>query len=246
VLLAREVARRGVKATTANVRELMADLERKHPGDRENSLYASVELSLRRLSPESRERVKVLGVCHGGVHLFVADALLHVGPDAVMRLAAELVEVGLCEDMGYGHLRMDPGLPPYLLGEMTADEAGATCDRWAEAMAQLTDHLYEDRSKDAQLAAQLTLLELPNLLAMLEWVSGEYGRARLSQRAASSDTEPGAEGTDAPYQTSEWPPERVVELAQRVEGLVANLGRQGSSRSQFQSWQRPSDAEPLP
>ena len=52
VLLAREVARRGVRATTENLRRLMADLDRKHPGDRENSLYASVELSLRRLPPE--------------------------------------------------------------------------------------------------------------------------------------------------------------------------------------------------
>ena len=68
VLLAREVARRGVRATTADLRGLMAELERKHPGDRENSLYASVELSLRRLPAATRERVKVLGVCHGGVH----------------------------------------------------------------------------------------------------------------------------------------------------------------------------------
>src|SRR5882724_1332252 len=54
VLLAREVARQGVKGTTGDLRSLMAGLERKHPGDRENSLYASVELSLRRLSAESR------------------------------------------------------------------------------------------------------------------------------------------------------------------------------------------------
>ena len=69
VLLAREVARRGVRATTGDLRSLMADLQRKHPGDRENSLYASVELSLRRLSTESREHVRVLAVCQGGVHL---------------------------------------------------------------------------------------------------------------------------------------------------------------------------------
>ncbi|MCB0000580.1 MAG: hypothetical protein KDE56_32670, partial [Anaerolineales bacterium] len=44
-LLAREVAN-GVRATTQNVAGLMADLEAKNQGDRENSLYASVELSL--------------------------------------------------------------------------------------------------------------------------------------------------------------------------------------------------------
>ena len=59
VLLAREVARRGVKATTGDLRSLMAHLQRTHPGDRENSLYASVELSLRRLAKESRQHVRV-------------------------------------------------------------------------------------------------------------------------------------------------------------------------------------------
>jgi len=75
VLLAREVARRGVRATTADLRKLMAELEQKHLGDRENSLYASVELSMRRLSPESRQQIQVLGVCQGGVHLPILGML---------------------------------------------------------------------------------------------------------------------------------------------------------------------------
>jgi hypothetical protein len=50
VLLAPEVARRGVRAATADLHGLMAELERRHPGQRENSLYASVELSLRRVA----------------------------------------------------------------------------------------------------------------------------------------------------------------------------------------------------
>jgi tetratricopeptide (TPR) repeat protein len=195
VLLAPEVARRGVAATTANLRELMAELERKHPGDRENSLYASVELSLRRLPTASRERIKVLGVCHGSVHLPILAMLTGLEPDAARQLAIELIDVGLGEDMGYGHLRLDPGLPPYLLGEMAVAEVDATRLRWTEAMAQLTGFLYEQRSKDAQLAAQLTLLELPNLLAMLEWLQDQ------------------------------WLPERVVNLAHSVETLVANLGQ---------------------
>ncbi len=196
VLLAGEVARRGVKATTANLRALMAELERKHPGDRENSLYASVELSLRRLSPESRQHVKVLGVCQGGACLPILAHLTGLEVDAARQLAIELIDVGLAEDMGYAHLRLDPGLPPYLLGELTGDEAIATRAKWAEAMAQLTVYLYEEQFKDAQLAAQLTLLELPNLLAMLEWVSA-----------------------------SDWPAESVVGLADSVERLVANLGQ---------------------
>lgn len=195
VLLAPEVAHRGVKATTGDLQSLMADLERKHPGDRENSLYASVELSLRRLSVESRERVRVLAVCHGGVHLYVLTQLLGTGAEGVKALAAELVEIGLGEDMGYGHLRLDPGLPPFLLGELTSDEADELRSRWAEAMAELTGYLYGERSKNAQLAAQLTLLEIPNLLTMLEW---------LQER---------------------WAPERVVDLATILEQMVTSLGR---------------------
>ena len=70
VLLAREVAS-GVRATTQNIAELMAKLEAENTGDRENSLYASVELSLRRLPAEVRERVNRLAVFHGGGHLAI-------------------------------------------------------------------------------------------------------------------------------------------------------------------------------
>ncbi len=195
VLLAREVTRRGVKGTTGDLRSLMANLERKHPGDRENSLYASVELSLRRLSPESREHVRVLAVCQGGVHLAIIGMLTGLEPDAARQLAIELIEVGLGEDMGYGHLRLDPGLPPYLLGELSDDEADALRSRWAEATAQLTGYLYRELFKNARLARQLTLLELPNFLAMLDWL-----QARM-------------------------PPEQVVSLASNVEQLMADLGR---------------------
>jgi tetratricopeptide (TPR) repeat protein len=195
VLLAPEVARRGVIGTTGDLRSLMARLERAHPGDRENSLYASVELSLRRLSAESREHIRVLAGCQGGVHLWVLQVLTGLELDAVRELAAELIGVGLGEDMGYAHLRLDPGLSPYLLGELADDEADTLRTRWAEAMAQLTDYLYGEQSKDTRLAAQLTLLELPNLLAMLDWLQPRR------------------------------PPERMVSLASNVEQLVANLGR---------------------
>jgi tetratricopeptide (TPR) repeat protein len=195
VLLAPEVARRGVLGTTGDLRSLMARLERAHPGDRENSLYASVELSLRRLSAESREHIRVLAVCEGGVNLAILGMLTRLEPDAVRELAAKLIEVGLGEDMGYGHLRLDPGLSPYLLGELTDDEVDALRSRWAEAMAQLTDYLYREQFKDAHLAAQLTLLELPNLLAMLDWLQPRR------------------------------PPERMVGMASNLELLLSAMGR---------------------
>lgn len=41
-------------------------MERQFPGSRDHSLFASVELSLRRLSEANQGKVRVLGVFHGG------------------------------------------------------------------------------------------------------------------------------------------------------------------------------------
>lgn len=198
VLLAREVARRGVRSTTENLHQLMAELDKKHPGDRENSLYASVELSLRRLPPEAREQLKAFGVFHSGAHLGVTAYILGTAEDdleTVRNLAAQLIEVGLAEDMGYNHLRLDPGLPPYLIREMSEAEQEDIRLRWAEGMKQLIAFLYQQQFKDAQLSARLTLLELPNLLAMLMWVQDKVM------------------------------PEEAVGLARQVETLLSQLGR---------------------
>jgi tetratricopeptide (TPR) repeat protein len=198
VLLAREVARRGVRATTHQLHHLMAELDRKYPGERENSLYASVELSLRRLPVEVREQIKALGVFHGGAHLQVFDYVLGMAQDDVetaSRIFRELIEVGLGEEMGHGHLQLDPALSPYLFREMSEEEQEVARGRWADGMMGLTRLLYEHRFKNTEVAARLTLLELPNLLAMLRW---------MQQYAA---------------------PEVVVDIADSVETLLANLGR---------------------
>ena len=194
VLLARELAHRGVRATTENLHRIMSDLDRRHPGDRENSLYASLELSLRRLPPETREQIKVLAVFHGGAHLYVLAQMLGAEPTAIASLALQLIEVGLAEDMGYAHLRLDPALPSYLLREMSEAEQEGLRVSWAEAMSGLTSFLYEQFFKDVELAARLVRLELLNLLAMLSWAQ---------ERAA---------------------PEIVVDLALSTETLFSHLG----------------------
>jgi tetratricopeptide (TPR) repeat protein len=197
VLLAREVARSGVRSTTENLNQLMAELDRKYPGERENSLYASVELSLRRLPLETRERIKVLAVFHGGAHLQVINYTLGMAEDDVKTVkifAAQLVEAGLAEALPYGHLRLDPALSPYLLREMSENEQEEVRARWAKGMSLLVALLYEQKFEDAEFSHQLTLLELPNLLAMLNWAQ---------DRAT---------------------PELVVSLAQSIEGLLSRLG----------------------
>lgn len=198
VVLAREVSKQGVRATTENLNRLMAELDREHPNDRENSLYASLELSLRRLPPEKREQAKVLAVFHGGAHLSVLASIFGTSnedTETVTSLAASLVEVGVAENIGYGHLKIDPALPSFMRRQMTEPEFEVARAKWAEGMQQLTGILGQQLFQDARLALTLTLLELPNLLAMLRW----------AQESAT--------------------PEEVIDLASRVEGLVANLGR---------------------
>jgi tetratricopeptide (TPR) repeat protein len=194
-LLAREVARQGARATTEDMRRLMAELDARRPGARENSLYVSVELSLRRLPPELRGPCRALGVFHGGAYLPVLGQVLGVDDQMARRLSRALIELSLAEEMGYGHLRLNPALTNYLLGRMDAGEQEAARDRWGAAMRVVTNYLNDQQFKDAQAAASLTLLELPNLLAMLAW----------SKRRES--------------------PKRAAALASQLERLLANLDR---------------------
>jgi tetratricopeptide (TPR) repeat protein len=197
VLLAGEVAAEGVRHATGNLHQLMASLEKKHPGERERSLLASVELSLRRLPVETRRRIRPLDVFRGGGHVSsIARVLgLDAEKDEEIALAHELIGVGLAEDAGFGYLRFDPALAPALLGEMSDDEQKAARTAWAQAMASMVDFLSEQRFEDVNLAANLALRELPNLLAALDVL-------RESEV-----------------------PERVVDLATSMEQLIAPLGR---------------------
>jgi tetratricopeptide (TPR) repeat protein len=173
----------------------MTRLEQRHPGDRENSLYASVALSLRRLPPQLRSHLDVLAACHGAIHLAVLAELTEVDIDGAREMAIAVIGVGLGEDLGDGCLGLDPGLAPYLRGELdptTLDELKA---RWAEATTALTEFLGMQQFQDAGWAARVTLRQLPELLALLDWTAAHQ------------------------------PPEQVVALAARIEDLVRPLGQ---------------------
>src|SRR5262249_11670822 len=151
--------------------------------------------SLRRLAPEVRAQLQPLSVCQGGINIEVWRLMTGAEAETIWNLAVAVIDVGLGTDMGYGHLRLDPALPPYLLRELSQADQEHLVARWAEEMEQLVDFLYRQRFQDATLAAQLTLLELPNILAVLAW---------LQETAL---------------------PEKVVEVATSVEALLAPLGR---------------------
>jgi tetratricopeptide (TPR) repeat protein len=202
VLLAREVAH-GVRATTENVARLMARLEAQNWGDRENSLYASVELSLRRLPPEVRERVDRLAVFHGGGQLSVIAKVIEIDENTADEHAQSLVGVGLAELMEYRYLRLDPALPAYLKLGQAPQRLAQLEAAWAGAMTQLVSFLYDEQFKDSRMARRLTLLELPNLLALLE---------RLERRVEADPSTAEAVSRTAGY----------------IEQLLADLGRPGA------------------
>jgi tetratricopeptide (TPR) repeat protein len=203
VLIARELrAGRRLNDTTADIRQIMADLHRRIPNDREQSLFASVELSLRKLPPELRAKLPPLGVFHGGGNVWTVAMVLGLDTDQGEdeALARALIDVGLAEMLEYNYLRFDPALGPFLLRELDEPERPAAEARWADAIAQLTAFLYRQRDSDPHLAAALTLQELPNLLAALEWRSRAVAGGAVSV-------------------------ESVIDQADSVECLLQFLGR---------------------
>jgi tetratricopeptide (TPR) repeat protein len=176
-LLAPALRERGVEATRESLVELMTEMEKKFSGSREKSVFASVELSLRRLSEANRDRAQVLGVFHGGVNLVALQVMTAWEEADVTSLAVELVATGLATLNRYNHLTLNPALCPYLRGRMDAAERESLTARWVEAMRGYAGFLVQQSSQKTEVAATLTLLELPNLFALLDIVqrAGDAG-----------------------------------------------------------------------
>src|SRR5205823_1751048 len=102
-LLAPSLRGNGVEATRESLVELMAEMEKKFPGSREQSVFASVELSLRRMSEANRDRARVLGVFKGGFQLGMFAMMMDWEEADVTSLAIELVETGLATPNRYNY-----------------------------------------------------------------------------------------------------------------------------------------------
>ena len=147
-----------------------------------------------------RALVNRLAVFYGGGHLVNMATVMGIETDQVGAVAARLIEVGMAEAQEYNYLRLDPALPAYLRLGQTPEQLAAWEVTWAGAMGQLVDFLYQQQFKDSKLAYRLTLLELPNLMALL---------AVLDRRVAADPTAA----------------ERVADTAGKIEQLLANLNR---------------------
>jgi len=108
-----------------------------------------------------------VGVFHGAVDLDVLRIMMEWEREDVASLADELIETGLATADPYDHLTLNPALCPYLLGRMEAGEQESLAARWVEAMRRYVDFLDQQRSQKTEMAATLTVLELPNLMALL-------------------------------------------------------------------------------
>jgi len=230
-LLAPELRRRGVAATQAALVELMEQMQRRvaqlpaeDPRRRERSLFASVELSLRRLSATNRERARVLGVFHGGVNLAVLQAMTGWEQAEVEGLGLELVNTGLATRNPYGHLSLNPALCPYLKASLSAEELQALTAGWLEVMDTYLGYLEQQRRQNAELKATLTLLELPNLFALLDCSQAVAEPETTIDRA--TDLYDLLQGLGNP---------RLVERVARVrEAAAAALG-EGPSHARFEA-----------
>ena len=169
-LLAPALKSRGVEATREALVELMEEMEKQFPGSREKSVFASVELSLRRMSAANRERARVLGVFHGGVDLVVLAMMMEWEKEDAGALAGELIETGLATPNRFNHLTLNPALCPYLRGRMDPAERDALTARWVEAMRGYAGFLRQQQGQNIEIAATLTVLELPNLFVLLDLV----------------------------------------------------------------------------
>lgn len=204
-LLAPAIRSKGVEATRAALVELMAEMDRKFPGIREKSLFASVELSLQRMSQENRKRASVLGVFHGAVDLDMLRNMMNWDHADVMSLARELIETGLAEPDPYAHITLNPALCPYLRGQMEANQREMLTLRWIETMREYAEFLRQQQSRKTEMVATLTTLQLANLFALLDYVqhSGDaeatidlttslysllqsFGKPRLVERVAQA------------------------------------------------------------
>ncbi|MDG4597228.1 MAG: tetratricopeptide repeat protein [Candidatus Contendobacter sp.] len=169
-LLAPALRTRGVAATRESLVKLMVEMDRCFPGNREQSVFASVELSLQRLSEANRKRARVLGVFHGGFQTGVLQLMMQWEQADVAALAGELVETGLATPNRHNHFTLNPALCPYLRARLDAAEREALTACWVEAMRAYVGFLEQQYNQNAEMAATLTGLELPNLFALFDRV----------------------------------------------------------------------------
>ena len=184
-LIAPSLRALGPARTRVALVDLMAQMERDFPGSREQSVYAGVALSVQRLAPVNQERVRVLGVFHGGFQMDVLRTMTGWSNAEIHSLGRDLTSTGLATLDPYGHLTLNPALCPWLRERLTSAELEDLSTRWGEAMGQYVGFLVQRQGQRTEVAATLTLLGLPSLFALLDRVQAA-GEAEATIDLATS------------------------------------------------------------
>ncbi|MBK8536195.1 MAG: TIR domain-containing protein [Candidatus Competibacteraceae bacterium] len=211
--VAHEIGVRGVSVTQTLLHSLRAGL-RRQGDDPKWPLYLSLELVLRQLPPDDRERLAVLAFFKGGANRIALGHALTLDTLSIGAFCERLIALGLAEDQGYGHLRFDPALIHYLGSQLDLNSRAVWRERWRTGMEQLLAVLYPQSFKDSTRAHRLLRLELPNLLALLR---------------------------DTPRHVD---PERIARLANQLEQLLAGLGTSAALTEVVAARERASRALP--
>jgi tetratricopeptide (TPR) repeat protein len=123
------------------------------------------------------------------------DVKKEIDKAEVEGLTRQLAGVGLATVLPHGYLRFHPALAPALARELEEGERDEVWAVWWEGTEGFLRFLYSLQFNKPEVVANLILLDLPNLLAVVE--------------AVDADADP----------------ERVVDVATHLEGLLQNLNR---------------------
>ncbi len=170
-LLASSLRNYGVEATRESLVELMAEMEKNFPGSREKSVFASVELSLRRMSQENRERARVLGVFHGGSQSGGRTFNDEMGRSRCALPGGRVDQDGTSDakSLQSSHAQ-SRALPLPAENDRSRHSAISSPRTGSSAMRGYVEFLQQQQSRNIEVAATLTGLELPNLFALLDIV----------------------------------------------------------------------------
>jgi hypothetical protein len=126
VLLAPIVLARGVPSTVDQLKSRCKTCGASTRTSGSSLCFASLDVSLRHLSPEERGALRPLAMFQGGGHrMAIARALGVKHDDGAGPLPEKLFALGLMTRVEPGYIRFDPALAPKLLEELSATETDA-------------------------------------------------------------------------------------------------------------------------
>jgi tetratricopeptide (TPR) repeat protein len=129
--------------------------------------YLKLEALIAQLSEEHRHWLKALAVFQDGFRFIDLAKVAEIESEQAQELADALVHTGLAIHKNHGFYAMEQTLAVYLNIGLSNEEREHFTQHWCAALQELVGYLYQQRSQDARLASELTLLELPNLMALL-------------------------------------------------------------------------------